>query len=125
VLSEESVSVDVKIPTEEQILENPKRAEFVGGGWVDSSDPSVIYVYWHRHQWHFTVYSLLQVLEHETLHSVLARLMDLETSKKLDNIHRSVCVWLTDHILGFVDEFKIKDWVLPAYVEEPAPELLE
>ena len=124
-LSEESASVDVKIPTEEQILENPKRAEFVGGGWVDSSDPSVIYVYWHRHQWHFTVYSLLQVLEHEILHSVLARLMDLETSRKLDNIHRSVCVWLTDHILGFVDEFKIKVWVLPAYVEEPAPELLE
>ncbi len=118
-------AIDVMIPTEGQILENPRRADFIGGGWVDSSDPSVIYLYWHKRQWHFTVYSLLQVLEHETLHSVLARLVDLETSMKLDSVHRSVCVWLTEHILGFVNELKIKDWGFPAYVEEPAPELLE
>jgi hypothetical protein len=117
---------DVRIPTEEQILENPKRQAFLGGGWVDTWELDVINVYWHRRQGLFTVYSLLSVLEHETLHSVLARFVDLDASVKLDNVHHSSCAWLDEERLVFVNEFKFAGkWVFPPYFEEPADDLLE
>ena len=87
--------IDLSIPTEDQILENPKRRDFLGGGWIDSSRPNVIAIYWHKRQGVFTVYSLLQVLEHETMHSVLERLEGLQVSKRLDNVHRSSSVWIS------------------------------
>lgn len=121
----ESFVIDIKIPTRKEILENPRRAWFIGGGWIDSSNPNVISLYWHRRQKYFTLYSLLQVLEHETLHVVLARITDLETSKRLDNVHRSVCVWLNDNQLVFVNEIRMRKWIFPPYIEEPDEELLD
>jgi hypothetical protein len=121
----ESFAISLRIPTRSEIVENPRRAWFIGGGWIDSSEPHVINLYWHRRRKHFTIYSLLQVLEHETLHSVLARVTDLETSMKLDNVHRSVCVWLNDNMLVFVNEIRMEKWVFAPYVEEPEEELLE
>ncbi|NWG10146.1 hypothetical protein HXY33_00075 [Candidatus Bathyarchaeota archaeon] len=118
-------TIDVRIPTRSQIVENPRRAWFIGGGWIDSLDPKVINLYWHRRQKHFTIYSLLQVLEHETLHTVLARIIDLETSQKLDNVHRSICVWLNDNKLVFVNEIRIKEWFFPPYIEEPTEDMLD
>jgi hypothetical protein len=120
-----STIIDVRIPTEEQILENPKRAAFIGGGWVDSSSPDFISLYWHRRQNEFTVFSLLQVLEHESIHVVLIRLIDLETSMKLDNVHRCSCVQLTDDKLIFVNEVRIKKWLFPPHLEEPTEDLLD
>ena len=117
--------IDLSVPTEQQILENPRRQDFLGGGWIDSSKPNVITVYWHRRQGLFTVYSLLQVLEHEILHSVLVRLEGLQVSMKLDNVHRSSCVWMSEDKLIFVNEFWFKHWVLPPYFEEPDEDLLE
>jgi hypothetical protein len=122
---DESWVIGARVPTRQEIVENPRRAWFIGGGWIDSSDPSVINLYWHRRQKLFTVYSLLQVLEHETLHSVLARIAGLETSQKLDRVHRSVCVWLDEERLVFVNEIRVKEWVFPLYVREPNEELLE
>jgi hypothetical protein len=122
---DESWVIGARVPTRQEIVENPRRAWFIGGGWIDSSDPSVINLYWHRRQKLFTVYSLLQVLEHETLHSVLARIAGLETSQKLDRVHRSVCVWLDEERLVFVNEIRVKEWGFPLYVEEPSEELLE
>jgi hypothetical protein len=119
----EFFAIDVRIPTRREIVENPRRAWFIGGGWIDSLDPKVINLYWHRHQKYFTVYSLFQVLEHETLHSVLAKISDLETSAKLDNVHRSVCIWISDDKLVFVNEIRMEKWVFPPYVEEPSEEL--
>jgi len=123
--SDASSAIDVRVPTRREIVENPRRAWFIGGGWIDSGDPCVINLYWHRRQRLFTVYSLLQVLEHETLHSVLARIAGLEISGKLDRVHRSVCVWLDENRLVFVNEILVKEWVFPLYVEEPSEELLE
>jgi hypothetical protein len=117
--------LDLSVPTEIQILENPRRQNFLGGGWIDSSEPNVINVYWHRRQGLFTVYSLLQVLEHETLHSVLVRLAGLRVSMKLDKVHRSSCVWIDENRLIFVNELRIKRWMLPPYFEEPTEDLLE
>jgi hypothetical protein len=117
--------VSVRVPTQSEILENPKRRDFLGGGWVDSSELSMINVYWHRRQKFFTVYSLLNVLEHEGLHSVLARLINLETSMKLDNIHRCSCVWISEDKLVFVNKFFFSKWVFPPYFEEPTEDLLE
>jgi len=97
---------------------------FVAGGWVDGSDICNINLYWHKRQHHFTIYSLLQVLEHETLHAVLADIADLETSKKLDNINRCSCVWLEDNRPVFVNEYRITKWVYPPYFEEPTEDLL-
>jgi hypothetical protein len=116
--------IDVRVPTEEEILENPRRAWFVCGGWIDSDAPSVVNVYWHRRQRRFSVYSLLQILEHEILHAVLARFMRLEVSTKLDSVHRSVFVLLGDDDKGvFVNEFRIgNEWVFPPYLEEPTEE---
>jgi hypothetical protein len=118
-------AIDVRVPTETEILENPKRRRFLGGGWVDSSDLSTINVYWHRRQQLFTVYSLLSVLEHETLHSLLGRLLGLEMSMKLDNVHRSSCVWISQDKLIFVNEFWFGKWTHPPYCEEPQDDLLE
>lgn len=115
---------DVKIPTREEISENPKRAWFIAGGWVNDSEPEDIYVYWHRRRNHFTVYSLLQIVEHETLHAVLLSLMDVEASRRLDRIHRCACVRLDDDRFVFVNEFRIGDWEFPPYLEEPTEELL-
>jgi predicted proteasome-type protease len=120
-----STMIDVRIPTEEQILENPKRAAFIGGGWVDSSDPNIINLYWHRRQIQSTVFSLLQVLEHESIHAVLIRIINLETSMKLDNIHRCSCIHLTDDKLVFVNEVRIKKWMFPPYLEQPTEDLLD
>jgi hypothetical protein len=117
--------LELAIPTELQILENPRRQSFLGGGWIDSSEPNVINVYWHKRQNLFTVYSLLQVLEHETLHSVLVKLVGLPVSMKLDNLHRSSCVWLDEDRLIFVNEFRFKRWTLPPYFEEPPEDSLE
>lgn len=113
------------VPTEIQILENPRRRNFLGGGWVDSSEPNIIKVYWHKRQGLFTVCSLLQILEHETLHSVLVKLVGLQVSMKLDKVHRSSCVWIDENRLIFVNEFRIKRWMIPPYFEEPTEDLLE
>jgi hypothetical protein len=120
-----SLALDLRIPTEEEILENPRRADFIGGGWIDSLDPNIINLYWHKRQKQFTVYSLLQVLEHETLHAVLASIFNLETSMKLDNIHRSSCMRLTDDRLVFANEIRINKWQFPPYSEEPTQDLLD
>jgi hypothetical protein len=120
-------AIVVRVPSEEEILENPHRAWFVCGGWIDSVDPSVVNVYWHRRQGRFTIYSLLQILEHEVLHAVLAGFIDLEVSTKLDNVHRSVFILLGDDDKGvFVNELRIgEEWVFPPYLEEPTEDLLE
>jgi hypothetical protein len=117
--------VDVRVPSRREILKNPKRRDFLGGGWVDSLELSTINVYWHRRQEFFTVYSLLNVLEHEGLHSVLARLINLDTSAKLDNVHRCSCVWISKDKLVFVNEFFFGSWVFPLYFEEPTEDMLE
>jgi hypothetical protein len=117
--------VNVRVPTQSEILENPRRRDFLGGGWVDSSELSIINVYWHRRQKFFTVYSLLNVLEHEGLHSVLARLINLETSMKLDNVHRCSCAWISEDKLVFVNKFFFGKWTFPPYFEEPTEDLLE
>lgn len=114
-----SSAMGVRIPTEEQILENPDRRFFIAGGWVDSSNLCEICLYWHRRQEQFTLYSLLQVLEHEALHAVLANLLDLDTSMKLDNVYRSSCKWLSNDRIIFVNEFFVDKWVFPPYLEEP------
>lgn len=116
--------MDVRIPNAQEVLENRKRADFIGGGWIDSADTNTINLYWHKRQAHFTIYSLLQVLEHETLHAVLAHIIDLKTSAKLDNIHRSSCIHLSADKLVFVNEIQIDKWLFPPYVEEPTEDLL-
>ena len=120
-------AIVVRVPSEAEILENPRRAWFVCGGWIDSVDPSVVNVYWHRRQGRFTIYSLLQILEHEVLHAVLAEFISLEVSTKLDSVHRSVFVLLGDDDKGvFVNELRIgEEWVFPPYLEEPTEDLLE
>jgi hypothetical protein len=100
--------VDVRIATREEVMENPGRFRFIAGGWINDSEPDVIYVYWHRHQEHLTMFSLLRILEHEVLHSVLATNFDLETSAKLDLIHDASPVWLGNGKLIFVSRFKFK-----------------
>jgi hypothetical protein len=123
----EPSAIELIVPTEKEILENPRRQNFLGGGWIDSSEPNVINVYWHKLQGLFTVYSLLQVLEHETLHSVPVKLasLGLGVSKKLDNVHRSSYIWMDENRLFFVNEFRFKRWMLPPYFEEPTVDLLE
>jgi len=126
--SEVSEAFVVRVPSEEEILANPRRAWFVCGGWIDSGEPNVINVYWHKRQGRFSVYSLLQILEHETLHAVLATFLGLEVSEKLDNVHRSVFVLLGDEEGRgvFVNEFRVDvGWVFPPYTEEPTEDLLE
>jgi hypothetical protein len=121
-----SGAIVVRVPSREEVLENPRRAWFVCGGWIDSADPDLINVYWHRRQGRFSVYSLLQILEHETLHSVLATFLGLDVSKSLDNVHRSVFVLLGDGRGVFVNELRAReDWVFPPYLEEPTEDLLE
>jgi len=116
----------VRVPSREEVLESPRRAWFVCGGWIDSDEPSVINVYWHRRRWRFSVYSLLQILEHETLHAVLATFLGLKVSKKLDNVYRSVFVLLGDGRGVFVNEFRVGgEWVFPPYLEEPTEDLME
>lgn len=125
-LREESDKIDVRIPTGEEIAENPKRAEFVGGGWINSDEIGEIYVYWHRRQEYFTIFSLIQVLEHETLHTVLVRLFDWETAEKLDSVQRSACAWIDEVKLLFINEIRTAEgWAFPPYLEEPAEELLD
>jgi hypothetical protein len=123
--ADKPIAIDVRVPTEMQILENPRRQKFLGGGWIDSSEPDIIRVYWHRRQRLFTLYSLLQVLEHETLHAVLIELVDLQTSMQLDNIHRSSHVWIDRDRLIFINQFRFKRWIRPPYFEEPTTDLLE
>ncbi len=120
-----SFGIDVRIPTEEEILENPRRAEFMSGGWIDTADPRRICLYWHRRQDHFTVYSLLQILEHEILHAVLINLVGLDASIKLDNVHRSSFAWTEMEKLVSVNEFKVIEWVFPPYLDDPAPDMME
>jgi hypothetical protein len=119
------LTIGLRIPTEEEILENPRRANFMGGGWIDSLDSNTINLYWHKRQHHFTIYSILQVLEHETLHVVLAVIFDLETSMKLDSIHRCSCIKLTEDRLVFVNEIRINRWQSAPYMEEPTQDLLD
>ena len=124
--SAEPVAINVRVPSEVEILENPKRGEFLGGGWVDSVDVDMINVYWHKRQELFSLYSLLNVLEHETLHSVLAKRLSLQVSMKLDRVHRSSCICTNGNRLVFINEFKIAgDWIFPPYFEEPTSDLLE
>ncbi len=89
-------------------MENPARIRFIAGGWINDSEPDVIYLYWHRHQEHLTMFSLLRILEHEILHSVLALTFDLETSAKLDLIHDASPVWLRNGKLIFISRFRVK-----------------
>ena len=123
----EEFVVDVRVPSLEEIAENPKRCGFIGGGWVDSDKPNMINLYWHaRRRTCFTVYSLLNVLEHETLHAVLAWRLSLQFSIRLDRVHRSSCVCLDNGKLVFVNEFKIgRKWVLPPCFEEATANILE
>ena len=118
------VAISVRVPSEAEILENPKRDDFLGGGWVDSVDVSMINVYWHKRQELFSVYSLLNDLEHETLHSVLAKRLSLQASMKLDRVHRSSCICTNGNRLVLINEFKIAgEWSLPPYFEEPTSAL--
>jgi hypothetical protein len=124
--STDSSVLDVRVPSESEISENPKRRDFLGGAWVDSQNLNVVNLYWHKRREQFSVYSLLNVLEHETLHSVLARRLSIQLSMKLDRVHRSSCVWIDKNKLVFINEFKISgNWVLPSYFEEPTEDLLE
>lgn len=109
--------MDIRIPTPDEILENPRRRLFIAGGWINDSEPDVVYVYWHRHQKHFTVHSLLRILEHETLHSVLARRIDLGTSVQLDNVHDASPIWLENGRLIFESRFEIHEQQTSAYDE--------
>jgi hypothetical protein len=117
-------AIDVKIPTREEVLENPRRAWLIAGGWVNDSEPDSIYIYWHRRQNHFTVYSLLQILEHEILHAVLLSLVSAKISMGLDKVHRSACVKLDESNFVFANEFWMGDWEFPPYLEEPIEDLL-
>ena len=98
-------SMDLRIPSQEEIFESPHRRRFIAGGWVDSAFPNEINVYWHRCQDRFTVHSLLQILEHETLHVILARHFGLETSVKLDNVQHASCISVTGGRLVFANEY--------------------
>ena len=125
---EEMEAIVVRVPSRAEILENPCRAWLVCGGWIDGDAPNVVNVYWHRRQGRFTVFSLLQILEHEMLHAVLALRVGLDVSEKLDNVHRSVFVLLDE--VGekgiFVNELRNgEEWVFPPYLEEPEEDLLE
>jgi hypothetical protein len=122
--SSDSFVIDVRVPSEEEVLENPRRKDFVGGGWVDSWKPNVICIYWRKRQEHFTVFSLLQVLEHEALHAVLIDVMGLDTSAKLDNIHQSSHFWSTNGKLVYVNKYKTINWLVPPYVEKPPEDLI-
>jgi len=127
-IADETEAIVVRVPSKDEILENPKRAWFVCGGWIDSDALNVVNVYWHRRQGGFTVFSLLQILEHEMLHAVLALRMGLEVSEKLDNVHRSVFVLLEESGEKgvFVNELRSgEEWVFPPYLEEPTEDLLE
>ena len=117
----------MRVPSEAEIRVNPRRAWFVCGGWIDGDEPCVVNVYWHRRQGRFTVFSLLQILEHEMLHAVLALRLGLEVSEKLDSVHRSVFVLLGDGDKGvFANEFRFGgDWYFAPYLEEPTEDLLE
>jgi len=110
--------LDVRVPSEKEIAENPRRAIYVGGGWVDNINPSMINVYWHRRRDQFSVYSLLQVLEHETLHFAVHKIAGLHASIKLDNVHRSACIQIGEDRLIFVNEIKMNDWVLVEEFED-------
>ena len=85
-------------------------------------------VYWHRRQRGFTVFSLLQILEHEMLHAVLALRVGLDVSVKLDSVYRSGFILLDEggEKGVFVNELRSdEDWVFPPYLEEPTEDLLE
>jgi hypothetical protein len=128
VIAEEKEAIVVRVPSKTEILEKPYRAWFVCGGWIDSEAPNVVNVYWHRRQGRFTLFSLLQILEHEMLHAVLAMRVSLEASTKLDNVHRSVFVLLDEKGKRgiFVNELRSgEQWVFPPYLEEPTEDLLE
>jgi hypothetical protein len=127
-VAEETEAIVVRVPSREEILENPSRAWFVCGGWIDSDAPNVVNVYWHRRQGRFTVFSLLQILEHEILHAVLALRVGLDVSSKLNSVFRSVFVLLNEEGEKgvFVNELRNgEDWVFPPYLEEPTEDLLE
>lgn len=120
-VADESEVVVVRVPLRDEILENPNRAFFVCGGWIGSDAPNVVNVYWHRRQVGFTVFSLLQILEHEMLHAVLALRMGLEVSMKLDNVHRSAFILLEEKGEKgiFVNQLHIgENRVFPSYLEE-------
>jgi hypothetical protein len=127
-VAEETEAIVVRVPSREEILENPSRAWFVCGGWIDSDAPNVVNVYWHRRRGRFTVFSLLQILEHEILHAVLALRVGLDVSSKLNSVFRSVFVLLNEEGEKgvFVNELRNgEDWVFPPYLEEPTEDLLE
>ncbi len=111
-------AIGVKIPTGRQVLENPRRAFFLGGGWIDTMKPRVINLYWHKRQDQFSVYSLLQVLEHESLHVVLAKFIGLEASISLERIHRSKRIRLPNGKLVFKNQFYIHKWAFPPYLQK-------
>lgn len=97
----------------------------MAGGWVNDDEPNNVYVYWQRRQQCFSVFSFLQILEHEVLHSVLLRLFGVEISMRLDCIHRSTWVRLKDGGFVFADRFRFgRRWVFPPYFEEPREDLL-
>jgi hypothetical protein len=127
-VADESEVIVVRVPSGDEILENPSRAFFVCGGWIDSDAPNVVNVYWHRRKVGFTVFSLLQILEHEMLYAVLAMRVSLEVSMKLDNVHRSAFILLEEggEKGVFVNELRSgEEWLFPPYLEEPTQDLLE
>jgi hypothetical protein len=97
----------------------------VAGGWVNDDEPNSVYVYWQRRQQCFSVFSFLQILEHEVLHSVLLRLFEVEISMRLDCVHRSTRVHLEDGGFVFANRFGFgRQWMFPPYFEEPREDLL-
>jgi hypothetical protein len=127
-VAEKMEAIDVRVPSKAEILESPNRAWLVCGGWIDGDVPNVVNVYWHRRQRRFTVFSLLQILEHEMLHAVLALHFGLDVSMKLDNVYRSVFVLMdeTGEKGIFVNELRNGEgWVFSPYLEEPTEDLLE
>ncbi len=117
--------IDVRIPTREEVYESPRRRWFVAGGWVNDDDPCSVYVYWQRRRECFSVFSFLQILENEVLHSALLRMFGVEVSMRLDWVHRSTKVHLENGAFVFANRFRFgRRWVFPPYFEEPSDDLL-
>ncbi len=110
--------LDVKIPTEREALDHLKRqSEKSGrikivhgiGGWlINGWTTSYIYLVWLRDfylwsktlekpdlQKHFTIATMLLILEHETLHYALHQIGEYEASNQLDRIHGNTGLYLT------------------------------
>jgi hypothetical protein len=119
--------IDIKIATMKQVREwgkdrdlNPygKRAPVWGG--VIYNSPRIIYLFWLKsYQKHFTVYTLLQLLEHEFLHHVLDK-VSKEARHQLDNIHKNMEVTIREGVVVYEFYFRILKALF--YNDEEPPE---